>query len=281
MSVFFLFLINQSGRVCSQGTSKECPGQEMDGCQAPLPFPPKPREASWRRHVLASWPRPAHGLTSTSLSKSHGHPSEASSGRVTVARLASLPLVPSAALRQPVVQAVLRGKELPGSWPSAKLLQIGSGGCGGSPAMSITHTAFGRVLCFVREWKKPVPNLWCPAMLSAPCQPGFPLLPVPRPEREVARYQGHCLLHLPGRGFLSGYSQGLQTTELPALTPRSQSESLCWGSWNSEGTPSMIPHYLRIRYERLGLWDCQCAGEPRSLGKAVGQVEMPSIRGNN
>lgn len=40
--------------------------------------------------------------------------------------------------------------------------------------MSITHTAFGRVLCFVREWKKPVLNLWCPAMLPAPCQPGFP-----------------------------------------------------------------------------------------------------------
>lgn len=173
-------------------------------------FLPKPREASWRRHVLASWPRPVHGLASTSLSQSRGHPSEASSGRAAIALLASLPPVPNAALHQTVVQAVLRREELPGSWPLARLLLIGSGGCGGSRAMSITHTAFGRVLCFVREWKKPVPNLWCTAMLPAPCQPGFPLLPVPRPEREAARYQGHCLLHLPGAssaGIAKGYRQ--------------------------------------------------------------------------
>lgn len=74
--------------------------------------------------------------------------------------------------------------------------------------MSIIHTVFGRVLYFVREWKKSVPNLWCLAMLPAPCQPGFPLLLVPRPEREAARYQGHCQPHLMGislPGIAKGY----------------------------------------------------------------------------
>lgn len=144
-------------------------------------FSPKPREASWRRHI----PRPGcltqapRGLTSTSLSQSHGDPSEASLGRAAGVLLASLPPVPSAALPWPVVQAVLKSKELPGSWPSAMLLLIGSGGCGGSPTMSTTHTTFGKVLCFVREWQRPVLNLWCPAMLPAPYQPGFPLLASP------------------------------------------------------------------------------------------------------
>lgn len=90
-------------------------------------FPPKPREASWRRHVLASWPRSAHGLTSTSLSQSRGHRSDASSDGAAVVLLTSLPLVPNTALHRSVVQAVLRIKELPGSWPSARLLLIASG----------------------------------------------------------------------------------------------------------------------------------------------------------
>lgn len=76
--------------------------------------------------------------------------------------------------------------------------------------MSTTHTAFGRVLCFVREWERPVPDLWCPAMLPAPCQSTFSLLPVPRPEREAARYQGQRLIHLPGAssaGIAKSYKQ--------------------------------------------------------------------------
>lgn len=142
-------------------------------------FSPKPREASWRRHILAAWPRPPHGLTSSCLSQPHGQQSEASLERAAVVLLASIPPAPSAALHQPVVQAVLRRKELPGSWPSAMLLLIGSECRGGSPAMSTTHTAFGRVPCFVREWKRPVPNLWCLAMLPAPYPSGFPLLASP------------------------------------------------------------------------------------------------------
>lgn len=101
--------------------------------------------------------------------------------------------------------------------------------------MSTIHTAFGRVPCFVREWKRPVPSLRCPAMLPPLTSLASPSLPVPKPEREDLGVRGTaCCVRW--TDFLKGYSHRLQTAGL--LIPRDRSGSMCWGDWNSEGTPA-------------------------------------------
>lgn len=86
-----------------------------------------------------------------------------------------------------------------------------------------------------------------PTTGAQPCSPPLanlasPSVPVPRPEREVAKY----LLHL-----LGASPQATDNWIAGTDTKRSEWEFVL-GAWSSEGTPSRSPHHPQVRYERLG-----------------------------
>lgn len=114
-----------------------------------------------------------------------------------------------------------------------------------------------------------------PASGAQPCSPPLTSLaslslPVPKPEREALRCQGHCLLC--PLDFLKGYSHRLQTTGL--LIPKRSEWERVLGGLELRRDPSMIAHHLWIRYERLGSCASSILG---NLGRLLVSWKCPVL----